>query len=147
MKLVRWNPSRGLVDFRSEMDRLFDELAGETGGFSDSGNWIPAADLKESPEGFTIRLDLPGVDRKDVKVSVHDDVVSIRGERKAEKTEEKQNWHRTERVHGLFERSFRLGTPLDPARVKASYQDGVLSVSVPKAESAKAREIEIEVGS
>jgi HSP20 family protein len=144
MKLTRWTPTRGLIDFRTEMDRLFEDLVGEAGPAPTAG-WIPAADLKESDDGFTVRLDLPGVDKKDVKVSVHDDVVTIRGERKQEKAEQNQSWHRNERIYGLFERSFRLGVPLDPSRVKATYQSGVLTVSVPKAESSKPREIEIEV--
>ena len=146
MKLTRWNPNRSLYDFRSEMDRLFDNWVGEIGGMQLAESWVPAADLKETEDGFAIHLDLPGVVRKDVKVSVHDDVVTIRGQRNKEKTEERNNWHRTERVHGSFERSFRLGTPLDSTKVKAEYVNGVLTIVVPKAESAKPREIEIEVG-
>ena len=146
MKLTRWNPSRNLNDYRGEMDRLFDNWVGEMGGLQLAESWVPVADLKETEDGFAIQLDLPGVEPSDVKVSVHDDVVTIRGERHREKTEERKNWHRTERVHGAFERSFRLGAPLDAAKVKADYTSGVLTVRVPKAESAKPREIEIEVG-
>ncbi len=147
MKLTRWTPNRGLMDFRTEVDRLIDDWVGDLGVLRPAGGWIPAADLKETNDGFSIRLDLPGIDRRDVKVSVHDDMVTIRGERRREKSEEKDSWHRTEREHGLFERSFRLGTTLDGGKVKATYRDGVLTVAVPKAESARPREVEIEVGS
>ena len=145
MKLVRWNPNRGLMDFHSEFDRVLENLVGDPTGSHLAECWVPAADLKESEEGFTIDLDLPGVEPKDVKVSVQDDVVWIRGERRQEQTEGPKNWHRTERVYGSFERSFRLGTPLDAAKVKAAYRSGVITVSIPKAESAKPREIEVEV--
>lgn len=146
MKLTRWSPNRNLYDFRTEMDRLFDGWVGEIGGMQLAEVWVPAADLRETEDGFAIQLDLPGVERSDVKVSVHDDVVTIRGERRKENMEGRKNWHRTERVHGAFERSFRLGTPLDAGKVKAEYTNGVLTIRVPKAESAKPREISIDVG-
>ena len=143
--LMRWSPlfttrESGLRDF----DRLFDSLV--TGTSNGSGaTFAPAADIHGNAEGFVIRLDLPGVPQKDVKVTVMDDTLTIRGERKLEATGEKVNVHHRERRYGTFERRFTLTAPVRTDQIRASYQDGVLEVSVPKAEEAKPREIEIQI--
>ena len=93
-----------------------------------------------------VRVDLPGVDQKDVKVSVVGDTLTIRGERKQDATQSEGNLHRVERVYGSFERTFTLGTSVRNDAVRATYRGGVLEVHVPKAEEAQAREIEIQVG-
>jgi HSP20 family protein len=107
--------------------------------------WHPSADVGETEDGFDIRLDLPGIEKGGVKVSVFGDTVTVRGERKVESKEKGENWHRVERSSGVFERSFTLGVALDADKVKASYKDGVLAVRVPKAETARPREIEVDI--
>jgi HSP20 family protein len=145
--LMRWNPllttRRGL--FRSDFDQLLDDLVpGATAG--NGIHYLPASDVHETAEAYVIRIDLPGVSQKDVHVSILGDTLTIRGERKLEPVNEKENLHHRERRSGSFERAFTLAAPVRPDQVRASYKDGVLEVSVPKAEQARTREIEIQVG-
>ena len=146
--LLRWNPllPTRRESYRSDFDRLFDSLvAGTSPG--DGIHYAPAADVHETAEAYVIRVDLPGVSQKDVKVSILGDTLTIRGERKLEPvTDEKEKIHYRERRSGSFERSFTLAAPVRPGEVRASYKDGVLEVAVPKAEEARTREIEIQVG-
>ena len=104
-------------------------------------------DIEETADEFVIKADLPGVTQKDVKVSLLGDTLTIRGERRQESEKKDGSAHRTERMHGMFERTFRLGTPVRSDRVSAQYRDGVLEVHVPKAEEAKLREVEVQVAS
>ena len=146
--LIRWsaNPARDLLGIRDEVDRLFDNVFQARG---DGGNWpamiAPPVDIEETREEFIVRADLPGVNQKDVKVSLLGDVLTIRGERKEENKD--RNLHRVERRYGSFERSFSLGVAVRADQVKASYRDGVLEIRIPKAEEAKVREIEVQVAS
>ena len=153
MTLVRWNPmfarpSRELAGIQDEVDRLFDNLFTERGVRGEIESLFrPAADVQETPEEFEVRLDLPGVAQKDVKVSLVGDTLTIRGERKREEVQKDANVHRVERSYGRFERSFTFSTPLRGDGVKAQVRDGVLQVRVPKAEEARVREIEVQVAS
>jgi len=141
--LMRWSPL--LSSRRDSFDHLFDRLVAGS-PLTNGHRFDPAADIHETAEAYVIRLDLPGVAQKDVKVSILGDILSIRGERKLEKVHEKENIHYRERVSGSFERTFRLTAPVRSDQVRAAYKDGVLEVTVPKAEEAKTREIEIQVG-
>lgn len=151
MTLIRWNPSRlaplrDLSTVQDEVNRLFDNffthgpLRGDL-----NATFTPPVDIEETPEAFVIRADLPGVNQKDVKVSLTGDTLTIRGERKQEHTTQNGSHHRVERVSGSFERSFVLGAPVRNDQVKAQVKDGVLEVRVPKAEEARVREIEVQV--
>ena len=145
--LMRWNPvlSTRRDLFRSDLDSLFDGLfSGKS--LSNGHAFAPAADIHETKDAYVIRLDLPGVSQKDVKVTFDGDTLSIRGERKLEQVHEKDQIHYRERLSGTFERNFTLSAPVRSDQVRASYKDGVLDVTVPKAEEAKTREIEIQVG-
>lgn len=148
MTLVRWSPvlrrpARDLMSFENEVDRLF----GSPSSRSDVAPlFTPAVDIEETPEAFVLRVDLPGMSHKDVKVSLTGDTLSIRGERKEESArKDGKAYHRTERIYGAFERTFTLSTPVRTDGVRAQYRDGVLEVHVPKAEEARAREIEVQV--
>ena len=146
MAIMRWNPSsaRDLVSFQDEVNRIFDQLQGR-GSRSDSQLFAPPADIEETAEEFVVRLDLPGVSPKDVKISLMGDTLTIRGARHYS-TSNGGNLHRSERAYGTFERAFTLGTSLRSDNVQATYRDGVLEVHVPKAEEARVREIEVQVG-
>jgi HSP20 family protein len=152
MTLVRWSPTRitplrDLTNIQDEMQRLFDGLFTRGTLQGDlSAIFTPAVDIEETPEEFVVRVDLPGVAQQDVKVSLMGDTLTIRGERRQESPAKVGNQHRLERVHGTFERSFTLGTPVRSENVKAQYRDGVLEVRVPKAEEARMRQIEVQVG-
>jgi len=152
MTLIRWNPVRttplrDLTTVQDEVNRLFDGFFTQSplrGDFN--AVFTPAVDIEETADAFVIHMDLPGVSQKDVKVSLTGDQLTIRGERKQERTTQNGGHHRSERVYGSFERSFTLGTPVRNDQVKAQVKDGVLEVRVPKAEEAKVREIEVQVG-
>jgi HSP20 family protein len=149
MRLIRWQPTtpaRDLIRMQSDMDRLFESVlgpAGPRGAFG--GDWSPAVDIQEDAEGFVVRADLPGVQQKDVKVSLFGDTLTLRGERSLEHERKNEGTHRVERISGSFERSFTLGVPVRADQVKALYKDGVLEIRVPKAEEARTREIEVQV--
>ena len=145
MALIRWAPKSGRRDvlhFNDEFDRWFDGLDG--GGRSGPlAGFEPAIDIEETQDAFVLRADLPGVSEKDIKVSMVNDKLTIRGERKRVKSNTDGSVHRVERVHGSFERSFKLGTAVRNDKIKANYKDGVLEIRLPKVEEAKEREIEI----
>ena len=149
--LIRWNhtPSRGALSLRDDVDHLFDSLFQSR--LPVAGRWAaafaPAVDIEESRDEFIVRVDLPGVSAKDVKVNLLGDVLTIRGERAQQSEQKQQNQHRVERRYGSFERSFSLGVPVRADQVRASSRDGVLEIHVPKAEEARTREIEVQVAS
>ena len=140
MKILTRNHRNDLQGFHDEVTRLFDELSRPA-----PARWRPAVDVRETDEAYSFRFDLPGIDPKQVKIEMSADVLSLKGERKAETLEGEQGVaHRTERVSGTFERSFRLGLPVDSSKIKATYKDGVLEIHAPKLEQAKTREIAID---
>jgi len=147
MALIRWTPLRSMMSFRDEMDRLLDDFYGRMSpsGESYEGDWLPAMDMKENDNEVSVSVELPGLSKSDIKVSVKNDVLSITGEKKAEKTEEKENVHRVERTYGYFKRSVALPVEVDSEKVKASFKDGVLKVTLPKVEAKKPKEIPIQV--
>ncbi|MEO5619001.1 MAG: Hsp20/alpha crystallin family protein [Candidatus Eisenbacteria bacterium] len=148
--LMRWSPHftnrRDLNGLRNEFDQLFDTLITTPATQGAAPVFAPAADIHENAEGFEIRLDLPGVAQKDVKVSIMGDTLTIRGERKFEEQRDPSNVRYRERRFGAFERVFTLTAPVRADQVKASYLDGVLEVRIPKAEEARTREIEVQIG-
>jgi HSP20 family protein len=143
MTIIRWNPDRSVAN--RDMDRLLDSFFTRSFAPSQSPALTLAVDVAETPEAFVFRADLPGLDPKDVKVKMDGDVLSIRGERRREESQNSGRYHRTERAFGAFERTFTLNTAVRADRIEASYRNGVLEVHVPKAEEAKAREIEVQV--
>ena len=147
--LMRWNPffssSRDVASLRDDIDQLFDGLVSRSFPQRAAAGFVPAADLHETPEEFVLKLDLPGVSQKDVKVSLMGDTLTIRGERKSETKRERDGLYYSERVSGAFERSFHLTAPVRGDQVKAEYRDGVLEVHIPKADEARSREIEVRV--
>jgi HSP20 family protein len=130
---------------RHEMDRLFDSSFGPVsrtpGSFS---RWVPALDVYQDKDQFTVVAELPGLKKEDVELSLHGGVLTISGERKQEKKGEEG--YRNERFFGRFQRSITLPTSVDGNKVKATYQDGILKVVLPKAEEAKPKQIEVSVG-
>jgi HSP20 family protein len=107
--------------------------------------WLPAVDVFEEKDAIRITAEVPGVKAEDVKISMESNVLTIRGEKKQTAEERTERVHRYERCYGVFERSFTVPTTIDADRIKASYEDGVLTVSLPKVERAKPRQISVEV--
>jgi HSP20 family protein len=145
---VTLSPVRDLLGNRDEFDRLLDTFfTGSPLRGDQAPVFTPAVDIEETADEFVFKADLPGMSQKDVKVNLLADTLTIRGERKQETEQKNGGMHRTERIYGAFERTFRLGTPVRSDKVSALYRDGVLEVHVPKAEEAKPREVEIQVAS
>jgi HSP20 family protein len=148
MPIVHWSPYRNLLNCNHELENLFDDFfsPARTRGEGDQTlpAWVPDVDLMESKEGYTLRAELPGVAKEDVKVTLAEEVLTVSGEKKFEKEVKNENFHRSERAYGKFSRSFRLPNPIDAEKIQAEYRDGVLTLTVPKAENAKPREIEIK---
>lgn len=147
MALIRWTPLRSVMSFRDEMDRLLDDFYGRMApsGEMYEGDWFPPMDLSENDGEVIACLEIPGLAKDDIKVSVQNDVLTISGEKKQEQTEEKENVHKVERTYGMFKRVLKLPAEVDSAKVKASYKDGVLKVKLPKVEAKKPKEIPIQV--
>lgn len=144
MALMRWDPIRDLLGFQTEMNRLFDGNASVFPGVPPrDSSWTPSVDIHETEESFELSVELPGVRKEDVILEVKDSILSIRGERRSEKEVTEKSVHRIERRYGEFTRAFKVPSNVDASGVKAAYKDGVLQVTLPKAEDAKPRQIEI----
>lgn len=133
-----------LGDLQRDLNELFDYVTGhapETGG----AVWQPAVDIRETNDGLEVLVEAAGIDAKDVDISVHGEVLTIKGERKVPEAVEKTHTHLAERSYGKFGRSFRLPVPVATDKVSADYKHGVLRISLPKAEPARTREIKVNV--
>ena len=142
---ARWSPLRQLTNLRDEIDRLFDEpfsFLGETQPFM--GGWSPALDVFEDKDNLLVKAELPGMKKEDIEISLHDNVLSLSGERKEEHKHQEGEIHRSERFVGKFQRTLTLPTPVAADKVKASYKDGILTVTLPKTEESKPKQIEIK---
>jgi HSP20 family protein len=149
MALIRWEPIRELGTIQNEMNRLFNtffEAPAGGQGASAMRRWIPAMDLVETEEDFILRADLPGLSEQDVKIELEDSILTISGERHGEHEAHKEGYYRVERAFGTFSRSLTLPEGVDPDRVTASFDRGVLEVHVPKPEARKPRKVAISVG-
>lgn len=147
--ITRWNPVSEFDDLMNRYNRLFglargnDEREGKD-LFSRS-DWAPAVDIKETQEAFNIEAELPGMSKDDVKVTVQDGVLSIQGERKHEEETNDKKHHRIERVYGSFLRRFTLPENVDENSIRANFKDGILSLTLTKAEPAEPKAIEVDV--
>lgn len=142
--ITRWQPYSGLGSLQRELNRLFNEpFPGQAEMEAFKPGWNPAVDIREDAEGYYIEADLPGMKKDDVKVNVDRNTLTLSGERKFEKDEKKNGYHRVERAYGSFQRSFSLPTAADLTKVVAEYKDGVLRVRVPKSEQERPRQIDV----
>lgn len=148
MALMRWRPMRDLLSIQEEVNRLFDEFFGRFPSRLDifETGWSPSVDIRETKDDIIVEAELPGIKQDDVSVSITDNVLTIKGEKKQEKEVKEEQYHRIERSYGAFQRSFTLPTVVQADKAKATFKDGVLKVVIPKAEEAKPKEIKIEVG-
>jgi HSP20 family protein len=153
MALVRWDASRELDTLQGEMNRLFSSFfdtpatrGGNGNGGGATRRWIPAMDLVETKDDFVLRADLPGIAEDDVSIELENNVLSIAGERKTEHEERHEGYYRIERATGSFSRSLSLPEGIDPESVSATFDNGVLTVRIPKPVQAKPRRVKIGVG-
>ncbi len=154
MSLIPWQrselnsgPTFGrLSTLRDELDRLFEtpvtQWARASGFLSGA---TPALDVHEDKDNYVVKAELPGMKKEDIDVSLHDGVLNISGERKSEETTEKTTVYRSERFFGRFQRTVKLPATVSADKIKAQYKDGVLTVTLPKAEEAKPKQIDVQV--
>lgn len=153
MTLVRWNPGRELLNLEKEFSKMFNEMESRFGfnkGKRDDDEyenavWSPLTDIRETNDKYEVHLDLPGVEKENVKISYTDGQLSISGERKQEKEEKDSKYHRIERAYGKFYRSFTIPKLVIADKIDAEFKNGSLKVVIPKAEEAKPKELEIKV--
>lgn len=146
MALIPWRPWRELDALRREMDHWWDRFAGERPAEWLKGEWVPSVDVSETKDQVVVKAEAPGIDPKEMDISLSGGVLTIKGEKKKEREEKDENYHLVERSYGSFSRSMRLPAEVQEDKVKASYKDGVLTITLPKTERAKERAIKIEVG-
>jgi HSP20 family protein len=135
MAIIRWRP----------WGSLGDDLLSRVPVGHEECRWVPAVDISEDEDNLFVDVEVPGMKKEDIKVSLEHNVLSLKGEKKQEKEVKEENYHRWERCYGSFSRAFELPIPVEADKIKASYRDGVLHVKLPKAEEVKPKEIPIEV--
>ncbi len=139
-------PNSDFKTLQNQLNRIFEPFARFAAGDEDlvSGTWVPPVDVAETQEKILVRAEVPGMRQEDVQIEFENGLLTIRGERKIEKTDA-LTWHRVERIYGNFSRSFTLPRSVDPEKITASYRDGILEIEVPKREEAKPKQIRIAV--
>ena len=146
MELVPWKPLKEVSVLRRQVDNLLRSFLGEI-PFSDpfSSEWTPAVDVSETEDSILVRAEIPGLEAKDLDLSILGDRLTIKGEKTKEQEEKGEHFHCTERCYGCFQRSFRLPTSVQPDKVEATFEKGILTITLPKTDEAKSKAIKIEV--
>jgi HSP20 family protein len=142
----RWEPSRGATTLQQQLNRVIGDMLERGGDESNLTPWAPAVDIFETEHELVVQADLPDVNPQDLDIRVENNILTIRGERKFEKKVNEENYLRVERAYGSFSRSFSLANSVKSDAIKADYQNGVLTLSIPKREEAKPKQIKVNVG-
>ena len=145
MALVRWNPWREIEEIADRYARAAGRPQAGGQEVVAPGDWAPRVDIAETDKAFVIKAEIPEVNKEDVKVTVYNGVLTIRGERKQEKEESGKKFHRVERHYGSFTRNFTLPDNIDETEIKAVFKDGMLNLQIQKTEEAKPKAIEVKV--
>ena len=145
--LTRWEPFREFSTLQDRMNRLFRETQGNSQDEAlTSSSFAPAVDVYEDEHNVTLKIEVPGIDEKDIDVRIDNNTLTVHGERKIEKEEKEENFRRVERQYGSFTRSFTLPSSVDPGQVSADYAKGVLKIKLAKKAEAKPKQIKVNVG-
>lgn len=147
MALVKWDPWREIEDMFDRYTRAIGvpRRIGEGGAIATVADWTPQVDITEGPGEFTIKAEIPEVNKDDVKISIDDGVVTISGQKRKEKEEKDKTYHRIERFYGTFSRSFSLPDNINPGGATATFKDGVLTLQIPKTTDVKPKGIEVKI--
>jgi HSP20 family protein len=147
MAIVKWEPFKDLATLQDRMNQIFTDSFKST--LDDEGRltqeWVPAVDVYEDQEAIQLHAELPGMEMKEIEVKVANNTLQVKGEKKLQNPEKKDHYHRVERVFGRFIRSFALPNTVDQEKIKAKYESGVLTVTLPKREETKPKSITVEV--
>jgi len=144
--LTRFEPFAVAGNLQDQINRVFNDVLGRGTEESNLTTWAPAVDIFETEHELVVKADLPDIDPKDLDIRVENNILTIRGERKFEKKVDQDNYLRVERAYGSFARSFSLANTVNSEAIKADYQNGVLTLSIPKREEAKPKQIKVNVG-
>jgi len=147
MAIVRWNPVRDLLGLQEEMNMLFGDFLGPAARGNEPGivRWAPRVDIAEQNGTYELTADLPGLKKDDIKIELHDNVLTVKGEKKVEEDKKEKNYRLAERYYGEFMRAFTLPDNVNKDGIEAEFKDGVLKLTIPKTEQPKPREIEVKV--
>ena len=141
----RWEPSRGAMTLQEKLSRMFGDVLERTGEESNLTAWAPAVDIYETANELVLKADLPEMNPQDLDIRVENNILTIRGERKFEKKADEENYLRIERAYGSFTRSFSLANSVKSEEIKAEYQNGALTLHIPKREETKPKQIKVNV--
>lgn len=145
--IARIDPFRGFSALQDQVNRIFNDRVRAQGDESALTAWAPSVDIYETPNDLVVKADLPDVDEKDIDVRVENNLLTIRGERKFDKSVAEDNYLRIERTYGTFSRSFSLPNTVNAEAIRAEYNNGVLTVNLPKREESKPRQVRVNVTS
>jgi HSP20 family protein len=147
MAVVKWDPFRDLISIQDRMNRLFEQTLSRSRGEEGAAaaTWTPAVDIYETLDTIVIKADLPGVVREDIEIQVDDNTLTLKGERRFSKDVQEESYLRIERTYGSFHRCFTLPATIQQEKIRAVCRDGVLELTLPKAEGSKPKRIAIEV--
>ena len=145
MSIIRSNPFRELEAIQARLNRMFNAAPLRAEDEPSFGDWNPPLDIEETDKEYGVTVDLPDVKKEDIKIELHDGVLTIEGERKLEKEEKGTTYHRIERQYGQFVRRFTVPGVVDPAAIQAEFKNGVLKVRLPKTATTKPKAIDIKV--
>jgi HSP20 family protein len=149
MAIVRWDPFRDVTTLQERMNRLFDQALSRTRMDDEEGltasMWSPAVDIFETHDSIVMKAELPGVSRENIDIQVEDNTLTLKGERRFEREVKEENYLRIERSYGAFQRAFNLPTGVQQDKIRAVFKDGVLEVTMPKAEETKPKQVKIDV--
>jgi HSP20 family protein len=144
MAITRWDPYREVISLQNRVNSLFRDMNGEDDPLS-TASFVPAVDIYEDAQKVVLKLEVPGIDQKDLHVNIENHTLTVKGERKFDAEEKEQNFHRIERRYGSFYRAFTLPSTVDTENVQASYNAGVLKLDLKKKPEAQPKQIEIKV--
>ncbi|MBW2435994.1 MAG: Hsp20/alpha crystallin family protein [Desulfobacterales bacterium] len=148
MAIVRWDPFRDAAALQDRINRIFNESFGVSRELDDDSglyDWRPPVDIYETADGFTLKVELAGVAKEDVSVEVKDNVLILKGERLLDPAIKDEQYYRKERAFGKFQRSFTLQESIKPEQVKASFKNGILTITVPRPTEEKAKQITVNI--
>jgi HSP20 family protein len=145
--LTRWDPFREFTTLQDRMNRLFRDNYGEGQEALSTSTFAPPVDVYEDEHNVTLKIEVPGIDEKDIDVQIENNLLTVHGERKFEKEEKEENFRRVERQYGSFTRSFTLPSTVNPEQVQAHYDKGILKIQLAKKAEARPKQIKVNVGS
>ena len=146
MAIIRWDPFGDIVTLREKMNRMFEDVftgRTEEGRDLTASTWAPAVDIFETEKELVLTAEVPGIDEKDIEIKIEDNTLSLKGERKFEKETKEENYHRIERSYGSFFRAFALPNSIDPEKIQATHENGVLKITMPKRDELQPRKVKI----